>query len=331
MSQSAERVWDFDAVQVGQSRPPVSVKVTLEDISRYARAVRNPNPVYHDPAAAARAGYRAVPAPPTMAFVYAPSMRRAIAAHHGFIPLELAPVDPRQTPFAKCRITWYAPVHAGDTIISTTRVVDKYQRRGSKFVTLRTEAVDREGQAVLEYDYTCIFQYAQGQRPSEGQAPSGPAEGGEVSAPARPGRVDAASLEAGDPLPAFTITETQETINAYAAVSLVEERNPRNIHTDAQFARRNIFGGTVNAGVATMAYVCQMLEQCFPLSAFYNGGILELKATRPIRPGDTVTFSGQVTARRGVGELAVLECQVTGSNQRGELVAVSSATLVLGK
>ena len=102
-----------------------------------------------------------------------------------------------------------------------------------------------------------------------------------------------------------------------------------NIHTDEEFARQNIFGGTVNAGPATMSYVDQMLEQSFTLSAFYNGSSLLMRAITPFRSGDTVTFEGEITGKREDEGKQILECRVKGNNQRGELVCLADATIVM--
>ena len=95
------------------------------------------------------------------------------------------------------------------------------------------------------------------------------------------------------------------------------------------FARQNIFGGTVNSGPATMSYVDQMLERSFPLRAFYDGGRLLMRAITPFRAGDTVTFAGDVSDKRLEGGQGVVNCRVRGINQRGEMVCLCDATMML--
>lgn len=137
------------------------------------------------------------------------------------------------------------------------------------------------------------------------------------------------SINVGDELPLFEISETQETINN-ARISISEEQdNPRNIHTDPQFAKTGLFAGTVNAGVTTMAYVAQMLEQWFPTEAFNNGGRLSFKAIDAFRPGDTVTFTGRITGKRQQGGKRLVDCEIQGVNQLGKMAGVAEATLVL--
>ncbi|MCI0439126.1 MAG: MaoC family dehydratase [Chloroflexi bacterium] len=142
-------------------------------------------------------------------------------------------------------------------------------------------------------------------------------------------RVTFDSLSEGDELPPFEIGETQETINSARVSISDDEEVPPNIHTDPEFAKAGLFAGTVNAGVTTMAYVTQMLEQWFPASAFYNGGRLNFKAIEPFRPGDTVTFTGKVTGKRLEGGKKFVDCEIQGVNQHGRVACVAEATLAL--
>ncbi len=137
------------------------------------------------------------------------------------------------------------------------------------------------------------------------------------------------SITVGDELPPFEIGETQETIDN-ARMPEITARPPRpNIHTDPEFAKRGIFSGTVNGGVITMAYVTQMLEQWFPAGSFYDGGRLEFKAIQPFRPGDTVVFRAKVTGKRTQAGKKLVDCEVKGTNQLGQLMGFATATLSL--
>ncbi len=153
-----ERRWEYDVVEIGQASQSTHVEVTGELIAAYAEAVRNDNPAYQQ-------GDR-VPdfAMPTTILRVAPLRRGDIAANNGFVAQEHAKENPFQTPFAKCEVRWFAPLCAGDSITSFGHIVDKYERRGNKFVTIRVEASNQRGERVGEYDYTCIFEYAKGQK-----------------------------------------------------------------------------------------------------------------------------------------------------------------------
>lgn len=321
MLEQQEKLWDYEAAQPGQAGRPTVVPITDDNISEYARLSQNP-------------GYCGGPlAMPTMVLSYAPLLRDDIAENNGFVALEQSKTARRQTPFAKCEIRWFRPVSAGDTITAGRRVLEKYERRGSKFVTFRIEAANQQRERVAEYNYTCIFEYARGQR----QSPSGSGEAGAATekpgnAPpgeATPRLLTFDAISVGDQLATLAISERQEVINRKNDFRLAGKPSASNIHTDEEFARQNIFGGTVNAGPATMSYVDQMLEQSFPLSAFYNGGSLLMRAITPFRSGDTVTFGGEITGKREDGDQKLVECRVKGINQRGELVCLADAVMVM--
>ena len=330
MLEQGEMLWDYDIVEPGQQGPPTVVNLTAEHISRYALVAQNPDPRFQEPA-----GSPPLVAMPTMVLSYAPLMREDIAKSNGFVALEDSTTARRQTPFAKCEIRWSRPAVAGDTITATRRVLEKYERRGSKFVTFRIEASNQRGEEIAQYDYTCIFAYAQGQRtvpqnPGLAQ-PGSPQPVAQEPSP----RVNFDSLAVGDKLAALSISESQEIINRKNDFRLVGEPSASNIHTDEEFARQNIFGGTVNSGPATMSYVDQMLQRSFPLEALYQGGQLLMRAIEPFRAGDTVTFEGEITGKssrlpaspREKG--GIVECRIKGINQRGDLVSLSDASLVL--
>lgn len=336
MLEQQEKLWDYDAVVAGQTGTTTVVHLTAEHISRYASIAQCPDRRYHqsgaNPESETEYGGPLV-AMPTMVLAYAPLLRDEVAEANGFVALEQSKTARRQTPFAKCEIRWHHPARAGDTITGTRRVLEKYERRGSKFVTFRVEATNQDGQSVAEYDYTCIFEYAQGQR----QVPKdrGSAE------PAVPenivpgaGHPSSKSLtydevSVGDALLTWAVSESQEVINLKNDFQLAGKHYASNIHTDEEFARQNIFGGTVNSGPATMSYLDQMLQKSFPLRAFYQGGSLLMRAIEPFRAGDTVNFRGEVTTMRQDGVKKIVECRVKGLNQRGDLVCLSDATLVL--
>ena len=111
------------------------------------------------------------------------------------------------------------------------------------------------------------------------------------------------SIEVGDDLPILVKYESQETIDLYARYASSSTRTDlHNLHTDLEYATKSIFGGTVNMGAATVAYVAELLEKAFPLKDLMSRhSRLEMRATEPIRPGDTIIFTGRVTGKREEG------------------------------
>ena len=320
MVEQAERLWTYDAVEPGQYGAETVVEITAANVARYAEVALNDDPRYRGPGATL--------AMPTMVLSYAVLLREEIAEANGFVNFEESRTARKQTPFAKCEIRWHQPVSVGDVITGTRGVLEKYERRGSRFVTFRVEGINQHGIRAVEYDYTCIFDYAAGQR----EVPAARPQHNIPSAGAGAGSrrlLDYESAAEGTALAELSITESQDIINRRGAFRLAgRPPSESNIHTDEEFARQNIFGSIVNSGPATMSYVDQMLQLSFPPEAFYNGGSLLMRAITPFRSGDTVTFAGEVTGRSREGDRGVIDCRVRGTNQRGELVCLADASLV---
>lgn len=331
MQEAQEKLWDYDAVEPGQAGQPTVVTLTAENIATYALVAQNRDNRYQK--AGVNLAYDALLAMPSMVLNYAPLLRDDIAENNGFVALEQSRSARRQTPFAKCEIRWLRPVQAGDTLTATRRVLEKYERRGNRFVTFRVAAMNQHAEKVAAYDYTCIFAYAKGRHevPRErGSAQPAPLQAATETTPASSHQfLTFDTLSVGTPLAPLAVSESQATINRKDELRLAGKVGPGNIHTDEAFARQSIFGGTVNAGPATMSYVDQMLQQSFPLEAFYSGGRLLMRAITPFRAGDTVTFTGEVTDKRTEEGTAIVECRVKGRNQRDELVCLADATMVM--
>jgi acyl dehydratase len=300
-------VYDWDVAVVGQEAPPLVFAVTDGSIADYCRAVRNDNPLYRD-ADTARAGpFGRIVAPPTYAFVCAPLRRHELMHAHGFAAPEEHGL--RATPFAKADLRVSRPIRPGDVLTSAVRLDDRYERRGSQFLTFRVRAIDREGGPVVEYTYTVIWRQGPAARRTD----------------APPDLVP--SVDAEHMLPVVRKVESQEAIDAYAELTRLWPPPGLSLHSDPDFARRSIFGGTVNLGMATMAYCSQVLEQAFgPAPMLRPGSSLEFKATRPIRAGDAIAVGGRVVDR--TADLA--RCELWVHNQDQQRCGVATATVVFG-
>ena len=142
-------------------------------------------------------------------------------------------------------------------------------------------------------------------------------------------RVTYESVQVGDELPILVKHESQGSIDLYARYAPTGPKPDwHDLHTDEEFAENGIFGGRVNTGVATVAYVAELLEKAFPVRSLMGyGSSLEMRATEPIRPGDTITFTGEVTDKREGDGHRLVECEVIGTNQLNQTVARAKAMI----
>lgn len=305
-------LYEWDVARVGDAAPPFTYPVTEASIAEYCEAVRNDNPLYLDADAARGGPFGGIVAPPTYAFKCAPLRRNEVMHARGYASPEEK--RDRATPYAKAELLFQRPIRPGDEITSVVRLEDMYERRGSQFVLWRVRATDARGEPVVEYTYTIIWR----------QAPRDPSA---AAAPKGTEREAATPTEPDDALPTISKLESQEAIDRYAELTRVRPRTGSSLHSDQDFARRTIFGGTVNMGVATAAYCSEMLERAFgPAALLRPGARLEYKGIRPIRADDEIRVTGRVTARRDDAR----ECEVSVHAQDGTLRGVATATVLVG-
>jgi acyl dehydratase len=101
----------------------------------------------------------------------------------------------------------------------------------------------------------------------------------------------------------------------YAAAS--GDFNP--IHVDPRVGRAAGLGGAILHGMCTYAWLSDACVAYFGDPVAVRA--LRARFTRPVRPGDTLTFSGRCTAIDG----ATVRVEVAARNQRGEPVLEGAA------
>ncbi len=116
-------------------------------------------------------------------------------------------------------------------------------------------------------------------------------------------------------------TVTLQDIQAFAAVS--GDINPA--HLNPEYADATMFHGVIAHGMLGAALISALFGTQFPgPGTIYLGQ--ELKFTRPVRIGDTLTVLATVTEKNDEKKRIKLDCQVT--NQAGEVVLKGEANLM---
>jgi 3-hydroxybutyryl-CoA dehydratase len=135
------------------------------------------------------------------------------------------------------------------------------------------------------------------------------------------------SYAEGDALPSLSKTMTQAAINLFEKSG--GKTGPSQF-TDTETARDTLgTSGTVASGRMSLTFATELLRRYFG-SEFYNrGGMVELRFLRPVRPGDTVTFSGKVTGISKVTDGGRVNVEVTATNQKGDVTAVGTGACIV--
>ena len=131
----------------------------------------------------------------------------------------------------------------------------------------------------------------------------------------------------GEPVPPLSKTMTQEAINLFEKSG--GKTGPSQF-TDEQTARETLgTKGTVASGRMSLTFATELLRRYFGSDVYNRGGMVELRFLRPVRPGDTVTFTGSVTAITKVMNGGRVAVDITGTNQKGDVTAVGAGACIV--
>jgi len=161
----AERfeITDDMRAQIGAESPPWTYEVTSTSVRAFARGVGYVDPVYYDIAAARRAGYRNLPAPPTYLGtpVFLPGR-----SHDTFsVPIEGQPTVKhglRGLLDGGSQIEYFADICAGDTLTVVNRLENLEVRQSKALGTMliatqKTSVTNQDGTLVAVYTGQAIY------------------------------------------------------------------------------------------------------------------------------------------------------------------------------
>jgi acyl dehydratase len=158
-----------DTSVIGKPTGAYRVRVERGPVEFFASAVKDTNPVYHDPDAAKAAGFDSIPAPPTFSFAM---------QHMGRFTEEQPPdptggVNPMHTLmgslFAKGGMVlhgeqefqYHRPIEVGDVLVGEGTVLDVYEKESKgatmTFIVIETAWRDEKtGEPVLTEKFNLI-------------------------------------------------------------------------------------------------------------------------------------------------------------------------------
>ncbi|HVJ25879.1 MAG TPA: MaoC family dehydratase, partial [Burkholderiales bacterium] len=117
----------------------------------------------------------------------------------------------------------------------------------------------------------------------------------------------------------------RHTFSEQEIVAFGRQYDPQPFHIDPEKARGSAFGGLIASGWQTCAIGMRLMVDAYISQTVSLGspGIDNIRWLKPVRPGDTVSYSRVVlesrasTTRKGVG---LVKHRWEAVNQRGELV-----------
>ena len=79
----------------------------------------------------------------------------------------------------------------------------------------------------------------------------------------------------------------------------------------------------------SLAFAQEMLRKHFGSDVFNHTGMVDLRFLRPVRPGDTITFSGKVTEMTREANGSKVSVDITVQNQNGDTTGVGKGSAIV--
>ena len=135
------------------------------------------------------------------------------------------------------------------------------------------------------------------------------------------------TYEVGDDLSPLVKEMTQEAINLFEGSAGQSEPSQ---FTDAEIARETLgTEGTVASGRMSLSFAIELLRRYFGSGVFNHTGTVDLRFLRPVRPGDTITFTGTVTGVSREVNGSRVSVEIKADNQRGDTTGVGQCSAVV--
>ena len=135
------------------------------------------------------------------------------------------------------------------------------------------------------------------------------------------------NYQVGDDIPPLTKSMTQEAINLFEGSA--GQSGPSQF-TDEETARETLgTEGTVASGRMSLTFAIEMLRRFFGADVFNRTGSVDIRFLRPVRPGDTITFTGKIAAisREANGSRVSVDIMV--QNQNGNTTGAGSGSAIV--
>lgn len=145
----------IDKKWIGYETPSSVIPVEAGRLKFFAKAIGETDPVYIDEAAAAAAGYSALPAPPT--FLFSAELDSGVL----FDRLDQLGVDKRKMLHGQQKFEYLAPIVAGDTITVRSKVANIYDKKDGalEFIEVESIATNQTDQNVARIFSTVVVRH----------------------------------------------------------------------------------------------------------------------------------------------------------------------------
>lgn len=133
--------------------------------------------------------------------------------------------------------------------------------------------------------------------------------------------------QVGDEVGPMVKQMSQEAINLFEQSS--GEEGPSQF-TDEATARETLgTTGTVASGRMSLAFSIELLRRHFGGTVVNHTGMVDLRFLRPVRPGDTITFTGKIIGMTKEANGNRMSVEIKVENQNGDTTGIGSGSVIV--
>jgi acyl dehydratase len=297
----------WENIEVGEEFGPVEVAISDHDLKSYAYAIDDFHPWYMQNSPF---GARVVP-PGLLALalfnlLYCTYDRGLMHGLHAREELRL-----------------FGPVVLGQPVRLRARVVDKFLKRGERYIVVDGHATDDRGKTLIRTRQAEILRENVGNVLGRQEAKPGHHLIGSAIGNRAPVTVAASSAEVGAILPCLSKTVSFEQMTVFSF-------GPRSIHTDRDAAVESGLQGPIAQGLMSTSYLTEMLVNFFG-AHFFKSGWTSHAFIKPVSAGDTITIHGNIQDTRAEPDGTRVLLEVWCRNKMGDLTTVGSASALVAR
>lgn len=135
------------------------------------------------------------------------------------------------------------------------------------------------------------------------------------------------NIQIDDEVPCLVKEMTQDAINLFEGSA--GQKGPSQF-TDEDAARETLgTSGTVASGRMSLTFAIEMLRRYFGSDIFNHSGVVDLRFLRPVRPGDTITFTGKVSDMSKEANGSKVTVDIQAQNQNGDTTGVGKGSALV--
>ena len=137
---------------IGKEYPPFTASVDPWRVGFFAHAIGDSSELYSDATAAGAAGYRDIPAPPTLPFSL------SMDHNQSFMVLADLAIDITRAMHGEQSFRYHGDICSGDVLTGRQKVVDIYEKKGGAllFIVTETRFDNQQGDHVCDMGTTIV-------------------------------------------------------------------------------------------------------------------------------------------------------------------------------